>query len=63
LFTKFLIEKNLPLSVASDAGDLFRTLFPDSTIAKDYSCARTKTVAIINELATDSHNYIVERLK
>ena len=63
LFTKFLIERNLPLSVANDAGDLFRTLFLDSNIAKDYACARTKTVAIINELATDNHNYIVKRLK
>ena len=48
LFTGFLFEHNIPLAVSDHAGPLFRKMFPDSTIAKKYSCARTKTTAVLN---------------
>ena len=46
LFTTFILEHNLPFEVAAHAGNLFRSMFPDSEIAKKYGCAPTKTVAI-----------------
>ena len=52
LFTCFLLEHNLPIAAADHAGQLFRKMFPDSNIAKNYSSARTKTGAIINEMST-----------
>jgi hypothetical protein len=39
-FTKFLLEMNLHLTVTGVAG----TRLPDSKIAKDASCEKTKTV-------------------
>ena len=42
------MEHNIPLAVSDHAGPLFRKMFPDSTIAKKYSCARTKTTAVLN---------------
>ena len=42
IFTKFLIENNLPLAVSDSAGNMFRRMFPDSSIATKYACARTK---------------------
>ena len=47
LFALFLVEHNLPLSASDHAGLLFRAMFPDSRIAKDYGCARSKTTDIV----------------
>ncbi|XP_071504712.1 LOW QUALITY PROTEIN: zinc finger MYM-type protein 6-like [Diadema antillarum] len=56
-FTDFLVEHNLPLAAADHAWPLFRQMFPDSNIAKEYSCARTKTSHIVGHLADcDSSN-------
>ena len=41
LFSNFIIEHNLPIAIADHAGDLFRSMFPDSDIAKNYKSART----------------------
>ena len=47
LFTRFLLEHNLPFEAASHAGHLFFcVMFPDSEIAKKYGCTATKTAAI-----------------
>lgn len=35
-FTKFLVEKNLPLAIADDAGELFRTMFLKCEEANSY---------------------------
>ena len=51
LFTNFLVEHNIPLSAADHAGNLFKRMFPDSKIAKNYSCARTKSTAITREMS------------
>ena len=39
LFTEFIIEHSLPLSVADHAGFLFRKMFPDSKIVHRYRSA------------------------
>ena len=63
LFTNFLIEQNVPIAVSDHAGSLFRKMFPDSEIAKKYWCARTKTSAIIGNLAKDTTSSIAEKLQ
>lgn len=51
VFTKFLIDRNLPLAISDDVGDVLRSMFPNSEECKKYSCGRTKTTAIVHELA------------
>jgi hypothetical protein len=63
LFTNFLIVHNVPIAVSDHAGPLFRKMFPDSEIAKKYGCARTKTSAIIGNLAKDTTSSIAEKLQ
>ena len=46
-FAKFVAEHNLPFLVADHFSRLTKVMFPDSKIASMYSCARTKTAAII----------------
>ena len=46
-FAKFVAEHNLPFLVADHFSRLTKVMFPDSKIAEAYSCARTKTTAII----------------
>ena len=38
---------NLPFSAADHLSELLPSMFPDSKIAADFSCKRTKTKAII----------------
>lgn len=63
LFTSFLIEHNVPLSAADHAGPLFRKMFPDSDIAKKYGCARTKTTALLKEMACNEMEKVTECIK
>ncbi|XP_069139811.1 uncharacterized protein [Argopecten irradians] len=60
IFTKFIIENNAPLTLADNAGTMFRNMFPDSEIAKKYSCARTKSTAIAHCLAEDDDHQITK---
>ena len=46
-FGYFLGEHHLPLLLADHCNQLFRSMFPDSTIAKDFKCGHTKATAII----------------
>lgn len=61
LTRNFLIQHNLPLAMSDHLGLLFRAIFLDSEIAKQYGCSRTKTMAIINKaLGPHCHSYVVE---
>lgn len=62
-FAHFLVEHNLPISASDHAGKLFEKMFPDSSIARKYSSARTKTTAIVKCLAEDNICQAAERLK
>lgn len=59
LFTSFIIEHNLPISIADHATKLFPRMLPDSEMAKKYSCGHTKTSAIINEMANNVRQCMV----
>ena len=62
-FTCFIVEHNLPLNCADHVGSLLRKMFPENEIAKKYSCARTKTSAIISEVAARSQKTLACSLK
>ena len=62
-FTCFIVEHNLPLNCADHVGSLLRKMFPENEIAKKYSCARTKTSAIISEVAARSQKTLACTLK
>jgi hypothetical protein len=51
LWTGYLTEHNISTSASDHAGDLFRAMFPDSEVAKKFTCARTKATALIDHSA------------
>ena len=53
LFSRFIVEHNLPLAVSDHATKLFRQMFPDSQIAKSFQCGRTKMTALV-QMQADS---------
>lgn len=59
LFSNFIIEHNLPFSVSDHAAPMF----PDSDIAKQYPCRRTKTAAIVNCIGKNASETISESLR
>ncbi|KAL3184688.1 hypothetical protein MRX96_005797 [Rhipicephalus microplus] len=63
LFTGFLQENNLPLTVSDPVGPLLRKMFPTSDVAKRYGCARTKTSAIVGEMANHTQERIEDGAK
>ncbi|CAB3996169.1 PREDICTED: uncharacterized protein LOC100641058 [Paramuricea clavata] len=64
LAAKFIVEHNLPISVSDHLGPLFRQMFPDSTIAKNYASAHTKTNCIINDaIAPPMQQELVSQMK
>ena len=46
-FARFVTEHILPFSVADHFNSLCSVMFPDSRIAAEFACARTKTAALI----------------
>lgn len=52
--TALLIENDIPFSFADKISDAIKDIFPDSEIAKRYSCKRVKTGNILN-LALKPH--------
>ncbi|CAB4025763.1 methyltransferase 15 [Paramuricea clavata] len=64
LAAKFIVEHNLPISVSDHLGPLFRQMFPDSTIAKNYASAHTKTNCRINDaIAPPMQQELVSQMK
>ena len=62
--TNFLIQHNLPISTSDHMGPLLRAMFPDSEIAKNYGCGRTKISAIMNKaLGPHCHEYVVNHIR
>lgn len=63
LFTEFIIEHSLPFSVADHCTKLFRKMFPDSNVAKKYSCGRTKTSYLVEALGKQSKQSILDVIR
>ena len=47
-FAAFLLEHNLPIATAYQAGPLFHSMFLDRKVASIFGSAQTKTTNIIN---------------
>ncbi|KAJ8035130.1 Kielin/chordin-like protein [Holothuria leucospilota] len=62
-FTDFLLEHSIPLAVSDHAGSLFKKMFPDSKIAKQYSSGRTKTRHIVGSLSKGDANHLAQCMK
>ncbi|GAA6077908.1 zinc finger MYM-type protein 6-like [Tachysurus ichikawai] len=62
-YTTHLAEHNIPLAVADHAGPLFRKMFPDSEIAKQYGCGRTKTTFMLTTLASHDDQCLTDLMK
>ena len=52
-FGYFLGAHHLAFLLADHCTRFFRSMFPDSTIAKDFKCGRTKATAILKVIAQD----------
>jgi hypothetical protein len=63
LFTQFVVEHNIPVAASDHCSKLFRAMFPDSKVASQYACGRTKTTAINETLADDTDDNISQYLR
>ena len=60
----FLAQHNLLFAAADHLGTLFKSMFPDSKIAKAYSCGKTKASCILNRaIAPDLQSISIEQMK
>ena len=63
LWAMFVAKHNLPFLTSDHANKLFPKMFPDSELAKQFSCGRTKTTAIVKEgLAPQFLNKVTREL-
>ena len=63
-FARFVVEHNLPFAVADHFNKLAASMFPDSKIAQEFACARTKTAALVTHaLAPAANEPVVEALR
>ena len=53
LFTYFLGEHHLAFQLGDHCTKLFKLMFPDSSIAKDFKCSHTKTTALLKVITQD----------
>ena len=60
-FSMFIAEHNLPFLAADHFNKLCKVMFPDSKIAQEFACGRTKTTAIVKyALAPVFNNKVVQ---
>ena len=53
LFIYFLGEYHLAFQLGDHCTKLFKLMFPDSSIAKDFKCSHTKATAVLKVIAQD----------
>ena len=53
LFSYFLEKHHLAFQLGDHCTKLFKLMFPDSSIAKDFKCSRTKATAVLKVIALD----------
>ena len=63
-FARFVVEHNLPFAVADHFNKLAPLMFPDSKIANEFACARTKAAALVTHaLAPAANEPVLEVLR
>ncbi|KAK3796844.1 hypothetical protein RRG08_015006 [Elysia crispata] len=63
LMVDFIAQHNLSLSVANSLPELIKSMCPDSSIANDLKCARSKSTAMTKELSKVVKESLVDRMK
>ena len=58
-FTSFIVEHNLCFASSDHFTKLYKVMCPDSQIAKNFSCSRTKTKAIVTHALAPATNSLV----
>ena len=53
LFAYFLGEHHLAFQLGDHCTNLFKLMFPDSSIAKDFKCSHTKATALLKVISQD----------
>lgn len=63
LFVQFVAEHNLPFRVGDHFTKLVKVMFPDSSIAKQFHCSRTKTSVLVHYgSGSFCHDRLIETL-
>jgi hypothetical protein len=63
-WANFVAENHLPMALSDNFNKLAPVLFPDSAIAKEFRCARTKTSQLIQQALGDTiRENIVDKMK
>jgi len=55
-FARFVTEHNLPFAVSDHFNKLCSVIFPDSKIAAEFACTRTKTAALVTHALAPAVN-------
>ena len=63
LMTSFLIEHNLPISLADHFTCLMPAMFPNSEIANKFASSRTKTTYLVRELGKTVQEDILDSIR
>ena len=62
--TVFLAENHLPMAVADQASQLFKSMFPDSQLAKKITSGRIKASGVLNDaIAEELKEILVTKLR
>ena len=62
-FGYFLGEHHLVFQLADHCTKRFKSMFPDSTIARDFKCSRTKATAVLKVIAQSTLRDILKALR
>ena len=62
MMSEMIVKLNLPLSAADILNKTVCQAFPDSTIAKNYTCARNRTREIVQCLATNGKTSLRKKI-
>ena len=63
MWVNFLVEHGIPFIASEHVGKLFATIFPDSKIAQQFACGKTKAKSIAKALAKEDQIETVKKMK
>ncbi|XP_071508171.1 uncharacterized protein [Diadema antillarum] len=63
LMTQFLIEHNVPFAASDHLSSSMKEMFPDSKVAAEFACRRTKTTAIARTLGQEARGDILCKIR
>ena len=54
LWTLYVVEHNMPFTSSDSFSDIAKVMFPDSKVAREFSCRHTKTTAIARTMGQET---------